>query len=646
MNSKFKNPINLLILLGFISQGFSWENYWMPVFYAAVWFICLKIQRPKQFINKNIELLIFFLALILSIKFVGFNTYSKMLAMGNSLFVLQAMRLMWPLKRRKRILSVMMSVTLLSVGSQFIVGYSFILVLILSIILIPKSLFILESEGFQGVPPPRSFGKAKIYYPLLGLIMILFFVFFPRQKFISGKEAGMIMTEGPMRAQMDTVSGGTNLSTKPILRIKGENIEYLKGYALDTFDGNNWTASDKSALLSHFFSEKDLDMYQHRQVQVMDLTYIGSALPVDGYVINLKGNFFQAPHGLTGQENFIISLVWPQSVNNYEYWTSKKKFKPLSETEFQRYTAYPAHSPRLKNWVDSLIGSEIDPERKSELITAHLRSNFTYSTGVPDLERNAPIEDFIFNQKEGHCERYASALALLLRMSKIPSRVVVGYHVPPKNQFADYHSVLAENAHAWVEAFIKGKGWVIYDGTPASNMIQAAANPGVMFTIKDWIEYIWYSKIVEFSANDQDSIFSGTKNSMAMLFLILKKEMRWVVPLLFLIVFSLIVYNFRHWIGSFAFSKKKRVEKQLEAAERFYADLMKALAKVKIYRHSSQTPFELLDRIRTARVSYIDDIELITRNFCLVKYAEQELTPNQLKDTADAVAKIRQAVKK
>ena len=159
----------------------------------------------------------------------------------------------------------------------------------------------------------------------------------------------------------------------------------------------------------------------------------------------------------------------------------------------------------------------------AKLIVNEFRNNFTYRLGVPDLERSAPIEDFIFNQKQGHCERYASALALLFRMKNIPTRVIIGYHVPPPNQFADFYNVQVKNGHAWVEAYIKQRSkWIIFDSTPEGES-QLLKQSGIAYTIKDWIEYVWYSKIVEFSPGDQRGMLAVTILCILHIFLFLVK---------------------------------------------------------------------------------------------------------------------------
>ena len=101
---------------------------------------------------------------------------------------------------------------------------------------------------------------------------------------------------------------------------------------------------------------------------------------------------------------------------------------------------------------------------------------------VDDLD---PIEDFVRNHRHGHCELYASALTVMLRHKKIPSRVVVGFYGAKENALSGSYMVRAKNAHAWVEAYLRpedctpemlesgqagpGGAWLRLDPTPGSS---------------------------------------------------------------------------------------------------------------------------------------------------------------------------------
>ena len=77
-----------------------------------------------------------------------------------------------------------------------------------------------------------------------------------------------------------------------------------------------------------------------------------------------------------------------------------------------------------------------------------------------------PIVDFVINRRSGHCEYFASALAMMLRGLNIPSRVITGFKGGVINAERHEFTVQQLHAHAWVEAFLDDR-WVIFDPTPA-----------------------------------------------------------------------------------------------------------------------------------------------------------------------------------
>jgi hypothetical protein len=113
------------------------------------------------------------------------------------------------------------------------------------------------------------------------------------------------------------------------------------------------------------------------------------------------------------------------------------------------------------------------PEAKVAAITAHLMKGFTYSRTF-QRRRADPLLDFLFDDRRGHCEYFASATALLARSVGIPARVVIGYRVAEQNQLGSYWVVREKNAHAWAEVYLPSKGFITVDATPADPLAQNA----------------------------------------------------------------------------------------------------------------------------------------------------------------------------
>ena len=96
-------------------------------------------------------------------------------------------------------------------------------------------------------------------------------------------------------------------------------------------------------------------------------------------------------------------------------------------------------------------------------IQAFLVANYAYDQDVPLSED--PIPAFLFEDRAGYCQQFSGAMALMLRMSGIPARVVSGF-APGVPQAGGTYSVSDTDAHSWVEVLYPGIGWVTVDPTP------------------------------------------------------------------------------------------------------------------------------------------------------------------------------------
>ena len=143
-----------------------------------------------------------------------------------------------------------------------------------------------------------------------------------------------------------------------------------------------------------------------------------------------------------------------------------------------------------------------DSEATARVLEAYLRDSnefrYTLDLSVQDPTID-PVEDFVFNRKKGHCEYFATALALMLRGVGIPSRLISGFKGAEYNSSTGKLEVRALHAHAWVEAFVDG-GWVTFDPTPGDRDTEVATKAGgdapdlVGQTRSFWFQGMNYSK--------------------------------------------------------------------------------------------------------------------------------------------------------
>ena len=128
-------------------------------------------------------------------------------------------------------------------------------------------------------------------------------------------------------------------------------------------------------------------------------------------------------------------------------------------------------APLARRWV----GDATDPAEQIARLARELTSHHRYSlTFERPPRRRDPVAAFLAEEgSAGHCEYFASAMAVLARTIGVPARVVGGYRVSEYNPVGHYHVVRERNAHAWVEVELPGKGWVSVDATPADSLAMA-----------------------------------------------------------------------------------------------------------------------------------------------------------------------------
>ncbi|MQA24966.1 MAG: DUF4129 domain-containing protein, partial [Micromonosporaceae bacterium] len=130
----------------------------------------------------------------------------------------------------------------------------------------------------------------------------------------------------------------------------------------------------------------------------------------------------------------------------------------------------------VKNLVDDLTRGETNQYDKVLAIYNHFsrKNGFTYSTRVTTGTSGSAVVDFLDN-KQGYCQQYSVAMTWLLRAAGIPARVAIGFTQGAKNSRG--YTITTSNAHAWVEVYFAGYGWVPFDPTPASGVNHEADLP-------------------------------------------------------------------------------------------------------------------------------------------------------------------------
>ncbi len=152
----------------------------------------------------------------------------------------------------------------------------------------------------------------------------------------------------------------------------------------------------------------------------------------------------------------------------------------------------PDSDPRLAELAGRLGAGLTTPRKKIDRTVSYVASACHYSLEPGTFRTKQPVAEFLFEKKRGYCEYFASAAAVLLRLEGVPARYVTGYNVGEGNRVGGHYVVRDSDAHAWIEAYVAGTGWVEADPTPAAEYEALHAEPpDPLASAVEWAKAEW-----------------------------------------------------------------------------------------------------------------------------------------------------------
>lgn len=184
------------------------------------------------------------------------------------------------------------------------------------------------------------------------------------------------------------------------------------------------------------------------------------------------------------------------------------------------YLKVPPELGGLRRLAVDVAGADKDPRpsdmemarRMEDYLKVSGGFNYTLRANVDDPTID-PLEDFLFNRKQGHCEYFASALVLMLRSAGIPSRLVSGFKGGTYHPTTGKFVIEERHAHAWVEAFIDDS-WVILDPTPAAraeSVASVAEEKGSFMNLAVLFRDFWNRFVINLNVGEQRRLLEPLK---------------------------------------------------------------------------------------------------------------------------------------
>ena len=509
------------------------------------------------------------------------------------------------------------------------------------------ALAVIASDGFPGRAALALAGRTL----LLALpLAVLLFLFFPR---LAGSFWAVPRTDEAVTGLSDTMSPGSigKLSTTYEVAFRARfagalppnEQRYWRGPVLHDFDGLTWRRGPGGG---HAREAPQSGGRAYRYHVALEPSHLHWWFALDTPV--------QSPDAgvvLTRDYELLANrpVSEPTSFEALSY-TAARDDSPLSQWEHFEDTALPrGRNPRsleLAHELRSRAGS--DAAFVSAALGFLRTGGFVYSL-EPEVLGAEQVDDFLFRTRTGFCGHYASAFVVLMRAAGVPARVVTGYLGGEWNPSGGYLVVRQSDAHAWVEAWLEGRGWTRIDPTAvveperlqrgAFDLLPEAmsastrmlrASPWLLHLLQRWdaANAWWNDRVVKFDYAAQIDVLErlGFRSPDAL-------TLGWAFMLVLL-----------GWLAVIAWHLGRSLRpRRPDAVARAYALLCRKLARTGLVREPYQGPLAYAEALRAGYPALAEGAHTLLAQYARLRYgaAEPATRTRDIEAFARAVRRLR-----
>ncbi|WP_346836974.1 DUF3488 and transglutaminase-like domain-containing protein [Microbulbifer sp. SAOS-129_SWC] len=310
---------------------------------------------------------------------------------------------------------------------------------------------------------------------------------------------------------------------------------------------------------------------------------------------------------------------------------------PLSLRARRRNLQLPdGVNPRTRAWVRNLRRRGLDAQQMSAALLDFFHRDFTYTLKPPALGADS-VDDFLFDTRQGFCEHFAGAYVFAMRAAGVPARVVAGYQGGEWVAQEKYLLVRQYDAHAWAEIWTPARGWQRVDPTAAvsperirDGLESAAADEFMQDSLLplhrisilnrlrlqwDMINYRWYSTVISFDSDKQQSLLQRLLGEVSAL----------RMALLLAVPAALALLGILAWMW---FSGRGA---RAPRSSRLYRKFCRRLARAGLQRRSGEAPRDFCRRVCVERPQLAPAVRAITAAFERAAYGGDAAAEKQLR---------------
>lgn len=422
------------------------------------------------------------------------------------------------------------------------------------------------------------------------------------------------------------LGGKLRISDEKVMKVYSYSGDlYLRGSVKEFYTGHSWEILNKNLTAIENNNGKIVDQNKYsnygdiikkEEIKIVPISNHIKALVAPIYTLNVESEnsiLYSIRYGT------FFSKTDNRNPYTVEYYREEPIHEKIIESSKNNHrseitSAYLDISKITKNTLDltlDIVSNVKSNEEKVEKIVEYLNKNYKYSLDVSEVPLDKDFVDyFLFEEKEGYCVYFASALTIMCRIAGVPARYVEGFKVSNIPVEPGKYDVTNKDAHCWVEVLIDPNEelWTTIDCSPTPRSIlpndnQVQVTEKLQNTnIKNKEEIQGNSKKELKEKEDNIKTYENKNEKWSINFNVALQTIALIILLIVLI--GLIIR------AIISFVNIKKIVKS-NSATKIYVYYIKRLKVIKIYKQNNLTDLEF--------VQSLDDEELKNKLLHLVK---------------------------
>jgi protein-glutamine gamma-glutamyltransferase len=404
-----------------------------------------------------------------------------------------------------------------------------------------------------GTPLAQRLTRALGFTSLLvavGTLLLGAAIFFLIPRFTTGYLSAMNLQPTLMTGFSDNVTLGEigrikkNSTVVMRIRVEGDPARaegiHWRGLALTDFDGRRWFTPKHDPIIISPDSEGEFELLSaplHTgEFYPLQYTVLMEPIATDaifsaprlqkihgrftsstdrggdrrhsGYLmIDKTGSLFNPFHNDTKvryEATSLLPLVPPAEL--------RAASGPYPDNVRALYLQLPPLDPRIPKLAQQIVAGSNNNYDKAANIERYLKTRYGYTLDLIGPLAADPLPYFLFVRRAGHCEYFASAMTVMLRSLGIPTRYATGFLPGEFNDVGGDYIVRASDAHAWVEAYFPGYGWITFDPTPGLDQ-KPSSLLSRLALYWDWFQFAWSEWVINYDFSHQVTLAQNLQKS-------------------------------------------------------------------------------------------------------------------------------------